>query len=342
MKKLFTGLLIAVFVLALVACSDSTNSVEKSEQTVASSEETNDQEAVTDSGEKTPPSKKIAWIGSHMQNEFVIDMADSAIKAGLEDGEWEVVVFDPNLDLNKQISQIENAASQEFAAIMFDPISYDGMTGVVKQVASKYDIPIITIHGSASCQDLLTAFVAVDLSKGGELKMEQAIKDLGGEGEIAIMTGTEGQTTAMLITDGYDRVLAQYPDVNVVFKGAGNWNADDATPLAENWLSSGKKVEAIVCNNDGMALGVRAVLKNSGLSGKIKLYGLDATKEGRAAIRAGEMDASIWIDTYAEFVEAFKIINAFYAGESYEKEVLVTPSLVTKDNIDQLFPNDLK
>ncbi len=172
--------------------------------------------------------------------------------------------------------------------------------------------------------------------------MEQAIDDLGGKGEIAIMTGTEGQTTAMLITDGYDKILSDHPDINVVFKGAGNWNADDATPLAENWLSSGKKVEAIVCNNDGMALGVRAVLKNSGLSGKIKLYGLDATKEGRAAIRAGEMDASIWIDTYAEFVEAFKIINAFYADNPYEKEVLVTPSLVTKDNIDELFPNDVK
>lgn len=287
----------------------------------------------------TPPSKKVAWIASHMQNEFVLDMAKAAESAGKAAG-WKVTVFDPNLDLNTQISQIETVVTQGYAAVMFDPISFDGMTGVVEYVTKNYNIPIITIHGSASAQELLTAFVAVDLAKGGELKMEQVVKDLGGKGDIAIMTGTEGQTTAMLITSGYEKVLAKNPGINVVFKGAANWNAADATPLAENWLSSGKHLDAIISNNDGMALGVRAVLKNSGKTGQIKLYGLDATKEGRVAVRSGEFDASIWIDTSAEFVAAFKIINAFYAGEPYEKEVLVLPKLVTKDNIDQLFPND--
>ena len=287
----------------------------------------------------TPPSKKIAWIASHMQNEFVLDMAKAAESAGQASG-WKVTTFDPNLDLNTQISQIETTVTQGYAAVMFDPISFDGMTGVVENVTKNYNIPIITIHGSASAQDLLTAFVAVDLAKGGELKMERVVKDLGGKGDIAIMTGTEGQTTAMLITGGYEKVLKNHPGINIVFRGAGNWNAADATPLAENWLSSGKHLDAIVCNNDGMALGVRAVLKNSGKTGQIKLYGLDATKEGRVAVRSGEFDASIWIDTSAEFVEAFKIIDAFYAGKPYEKEVLVFPKLVTKENIDTLFPND--
>jgi ribose transport system substrate-binding protein/inositol transport system substrate-binding protein len=207
---------------------------------------------------------------------------------------------------------------------------------------ANYKIPVITLHGSVSpeSQKLLTAYVAVDLTKGGELKMEQVVKDLGGKGDIAIMTGTEGQTSALLVTQGYENVLKNYPDIKVVFKGAGNWNADDATPLAENWLSSGKHLDAIVCNNDGMALGVRAVLQAAGLTGQIKLYGLDATKEGRVAVRDGSFNASIWVDSYAEFVEAFKIIDAYYAGQPFEKQVMVAPSLVIKDNIDTLFPND--
>ena len=214
------------------------------------------------SGAPAPPSKKVAWISSHMQNEFVLDMADGAVAAGKASG-WNVTVFDPNLDLNTQISQIENAVAQGYAAVMFDPISYDGMTGVIENVTSQSDIPIITIHGSASAQELLTAFVAVDLGRGGELKMEQVAKDLGGSGNIAIMTGTEGQTTAILITDGYFRVLKKYPNIKVVFQGAANWNAADATPLAENWLSSGKDIDAIVCNNDGMALGVGQFLQTA-------------------------------------------------------------------------------
>ena len=271
-----SGKLVVVFFLVSAAMAFASGSPEA-------------QVAEDESGVPQPPSNKVAWISSHMQNEFVLDMADGAIAAGEASG-WEVTVFDPNLDLNTQISQIENAVAQGYAAVMFDPISFDGMTGVIENVTSQYDIPIITIHGSASAQDLLTAFVAVDLGRGGELKMEQVVEDLGGSGDIAVMTGTEGQTTAILITDGYFKVLENYPDINVVFRGAGNWNAADATPLAENWLSSGKDLDAIVCNNDGMALGVRAVLANSGLTGQINLYGLDATNEGRAAIRSGELE----------------------------------------------------
>ncbi|MDK2980610.1 MAG: inositol transport system substrate-binding protein [Chloroflexota bacterium] len=286
-----------------------------------------------------PPSKKVAWVASNIANEFTTGMAANAESVGAEHG-WEVTVFNPNSDLSKQISQLENAGSQGFAAIIFDPVAYDGMTAVVEELTANYDIPVITLHGSCSAQDLLTAFVAIDIQEGGRLKMEQVAKDLNGAGDIAIMTGTEGQTTAIFITDGYYEVLPEYPDINVVFTGAGNWNADDATPLAENWLSSGKNLDAIVCNNDGMALGVRAVLQAAGLTGDIKLYGLDATPEGRKAIRDGSMNASIWVDSHAEFVAAFDIIDAFYAGESFEKEVLIAPTLVTKDNIDELFPND--
>jgi ribose transport system substrate-binding protein/inositol transport system substrate-binding protein len=286
-----------------------------------------------------PPSKKVAWVASNIANEFTTGMAANAESVGAEHG-WEVTVFNPNSDLSKQISQLENAGSQGFAAIIFDPVAYDGMTAVVEELTANYDIPVITLHGSCSAQDLLTAFVAIDIQEGGRLKMEQVAKDLDGAGDIAIMTGTEGQTTAIFITDGYYEVLPEYPDINVVFTGAGNWNADDATPLAENWLSSGKNLDAIVCNNDGMALGVRAVLQAAGLTGDIKLYGLDATPEGRKAIRDGSMNASIWVDSHAEFVAAFDIIDAFYAGESFEKEVLIAPTLVTKDNIDELFPND--
>jgi ribose transport system substrate-binding protein/inositol transport system substrate-binding protein len=296
--------------------------------------------AMAASGEaKAPPSKKVAWVASNIANEFTTGMAENAETVGAKSG-WAVTVFNPDSDLSKQISQIETAANQQFAAIIFDPIAYDGMNAVVETVTSQFDIPVITLHGSASCQDLLTAYVAVDLAKGGELKMEQVMKDLGGKGDICIMTGTEGQTSAILVTSGYERVLKNYPDINVIYTGAGNWSADGATPLAENWISSGKHIDAIVCNNDGMALGVRAVLQSNGLTGKIKLYGLDATAEGRASLRDGSMDASVWVDSYAEFEEAFKIINAFYAGQPFAKEVMVAPSLVTKANVDELFPND--
>lgn len=331
--KRITFVTILVLVGLVAACAPAAASTPAEEAPAV------EQPVAEEAAVPVPPSKKVAWVASNIANEFTTGMAANAESVGAEHG-WEVTVFNPDSDLSKQISQLENAASQGYAAIIFDPVAYDGMTAVVEEMTTNYDIPVITLHGSCSAQDLLTAFVAINIQEGGRLKMEQVAKDLNGKGDIAIMTGTEGQTTAIFITDGYYEVLPEYPDINVVFTGAGNWNADDATPLAENWLSSGKNLDAIVCNNDGMALGVRAVLQAAGLTGQIKLYGLDATPEGRKAIRDGSMNASIWVDSHAEFVAAFDIIDAFYAGEPFEKEVLIAPTLVTKDNIDELFPND--
>ncbi|MCX6054243.1 MAG: sugar ABC transporter substrate-binding protein [Chloroflexi bacterium] len=339
MKKIFSLMMVvSMLLLGLAACAGSTV------PTAAPAAPAAPATSVTTAAESAlpiPPSKKVAWVGSNIANEFTTQMAANAVEVGKENG-WEVTVFNPASDLSKQISQIENAATQGYAAIMVDPVALDGLAAVIDTVQSNYTIPFLTIHGSVdpASQEKLTAFVAVDLTKGGELKMEQVVKDLNGKGNIAIMTGTVGQTTAIMITDGYDKVLANYPDINVVLKGAAGWNAGEATPLAENWLSSGKQIDAIVCNNDGMAMGVKAVLQSAGLTGTIKLYGLDATPEGRKSLRDGSLNASILIDSRAEFVEAFKIINAFYAGEPFAKQIMVTPTLVLKDNVDQLFPND--
>ena len=141
-----------------------------------------------------------------------------------------------------------------------------------------------------------------------ELKMEQFIKDCGEDAKIAIMTGTLGQDTTNQICGGYDAVLEKYPNVEVVFEGAGNWGATDAAPLAENWLASGKEIDAIVCNNDGMALGVVPVLKSAGKSEQIKVYGLDATNEGLKAVDSGEMAATIYVDSKAEIEIAVEML----------------------------------
>lgn len=339
MKKFYLVTLLLLLALLSACAPEAAAPAEPAEAEAPAEDAQAEEAAPADSNLPEPPSKKVAWVASNIANEFTTGMAANAESVGADHG-WEVTVFNPDSDLSLQISQLENAATQGYAAIIFDPVAFDGMTAVVEEISANYDIPVITLHGSCSAQDMLTAFVAIDIQAGGRLKMEQVAKDLDGKGDIAIMTGTEGQTTAIFITDGYYEVLPDYPDINVVFTGAGNWNADDATPLAENWLSSGKNLDAIVCNNDGMALGVRAVLQAAGLTGEIKLYGLDATPEGRKAIRDGSMDASIWVDSYAEFVAAFDIIDAYYAGEPFEKEVMIAPTLVTKDNIDELFPDD--
>lgn len=278
-------------------------------------------------------SGKVFMTVSNQQNEFMVGMAENFKEVGKAAG-YNVQLMDADLDATKQVSQIETAISENAEAILVEPCSVDGLTTGLKE-AHDAGIPVFVIHNNVSATDLITSLIHVDVRQGGELKMEQVIKDCGEDAKIAIMTGTLGQDTTNQICGGYDTVLAKYPNVEVVFEGAGNWGATDAAPLAENWLASGKEIDAIVCNNDGMALGVVPVLKSAGKIGQIKVYGLDATNEGVKAVDAEEMAATIYVDSRAEIEKAFEMLEDLKAGKEVEKEYKVPSVLVTKENVKE-------
>lgn len=276
--------------------------------------------------------KLVVMTISNQQNEFIIGMGNSFKQVGEEQG-YEVRLLDANTDPTVQLSQIESAITEGAVAIFLEPCSFDGLTSGL-QMAKEAGIPVFTIHNGVSATDLITSAIYVDVHNGGVLKMQKVADDLGGKGDIAILTGTIGQDTTNQICGGYDEVLAKYPDINVIFEGEGNWGAADAAPLAENWIASGKHLDAIVCNNDGMALGVLPVLRSTDNIGKIKLYGLDATAEGLKAIKAGEMTASIAVDAHAEIVKAFELVGVLLGGGTVETEYIIPCQLVDISNVD--------
>ena len=318
-KMLAVAVCVSMCMMAFAGCTSESGggSDKKAEQTEGKKEE----------------SGKVFMTVSNQQNEFMVGMAENFKEVGEAAG-YEVQLMDANLDATKQVSQIETAISENAEAILVEPCSVDGLTTGLKE-AHDAGIPVFVIHNNVSATDLVTSLIHVDVRQGGELKMEQVIKDCGEDAKIAIMTGTLGQDTTNQICGGYDAVLEKYPNVEVVFEGAGNWGATDAAPLAENWLASGKEIDAIVCNNDGMALGVVPVLKSAGKSEQIKVYGLDATNEGLKAVDSGEMAATIYVDSKAEIEKAFEMLEDLKAGKKVDAEYKVPSVLVTKENVKE-------
>ena len=160
-------------------------------------------------------SGKVFMTVSNQQNEFMVGMGESFLEVGKAAG-YDVQLMDADLDATQQVSQIETAISEGAEAILIEPCSVDGLTSGL-QAAHDAGIPIFVIHNNVSATDLITSLIHVDVQQGGELKMQRCMDDIGGKGNIAIMTGTLGQDTTNQICSGYDKVLEKYPDVNVVF-----------------------------------------------------------------------------------------------------------------------------
>jgi methyl-galactoside transport system substrate-binding protein len=75
-----------------------------------------------------------------------------------------------------------------------------------------------------------------------------------------------------------------------------NWSTQFGNDKMAAWLTSafGKKIELVICNNDGMSFGAINAMKAAGV--KIPIYGVDALDEALSHIAAGEMNGTVLND----------------------------------------------
>jgi ribose transport system substrate-binding protein/inositol transport system substrate-binding protein len=270
---------------------------------------------------------------SHMTNAFTIEMSD-AVKAKATELGLNLTVYDGGKDPAKQVSQLETATTQGISCIIVEPASVDGLVPAIES-AVKAGIPVVVVNQMISKPEAASAFVGVSNVDGGVMEMKAAAEAIGGKGNVAFLLGPMGSDGQIGRTQGYYDVLKDYPDIKVVFEQTANWNTDEALTLVENWLQSGTEINAIVANNDGMAMGALKAVEDAKLLDKIKIYGLDATPDALAAVKDGKLAATVSQSTTAQGQAAMDACYKLVKGEAVEKQILVSFTLINKDNISE-------
>lgn len=277
---------------------------------------------------------RIALIMSHMSNSFTTTLANSAKEQGAAAG-VSVTVFDGKKDASNQLNQIESAVSQGYKGIIVEPVSQEGVAPGLK-AAKEADIPIITVAQKAKQQERASSFVGGDDTAAGKLEMEQAISAMGGKGTVAVLYGPMGSDGQVLRKTGYDEVLKSHPDVTLAFQQTANWDTAEALKVTENWLSTGKTINAIVAQNDSMAIGAQKAIDNAGKSQEIAVYGVDATDDGLNSIKSGGIDGTVSQDTAGMGRMAVDTIVSLINGKSVEKVNYTKATWITKKNADSV------
>ncbi len=280
-----------------------------------------------------PAAQKYGLFMSHMTNAFTIEMSD-AVKAKATELGLDLTVYDGGQDAAKQASQVETAVTQGISCIVIEPASVDGLVPAIEG-ATKAGIPVVVVNQMISAPEVATSFVGVKNVEGGELEMRTAAEAMGGKGNVAFLLGPMGSDAQLGRTEGYYNVLKDYPDIKVVFEQSANWKTDEALKLVENWLQTGTEINAIVANNDGMALGALKAVEDAQLLDTIKVYGLDATPDALAAVKEGKLAATISQSTTEQGKVAMDTCAKLVKGETVEKEIYVQFTLITIENVDQ-------
>lgn len=273
---------------------------------------------------------KIALLMSHQTNAFTTAVSEGAVTQGEELG-ITVDVFDGKQDQATQASQIEQCISQGYDGILVEPISVDGVAPSVK-AANEAGIPVITVVQKMTQQDLAVAYCGGNDENAGRLQMEKVAEALGGEGNIVILYGPMGSDGQLVRKQGYDEVLENYPDIKIVFDDTANWTTDEALAKMETWLQSGTEINAVVAQNDSMALGAQKAIEDVGKQDDILVYGVDAVPEGVESVVAGKMDGTVSQDASGQGALGVRTMVEYLNGNDVQPESYTECIWVTIDN----------
>ncbi|MDR2375754.1 MAG: sugar ABC transporter substrate-binding protein [Treponema sp.] len=285
-------------------------------------------------GAQASASKVIACFLPHKNNEWANDLA-AALKKEVEAAGYEYGEYVADNDVQRQISQVEQAIQRKVAGLILDAIDPEALGPVVTS-AKQAGIPLVLCHEGLNDPKDAVSSVIPDFKKGGQDKMAEAIKDMPNGGNIAFMYGPQGHPAQQLISSGYPLALKGVEDkYPVVFTAYGDWSDVSALDPVSSWLSSGKQIDAIISDNGGMAIGVLQAIEAAGKTGQIKVYGLDGVRREFEAIKEGRMSATIYTDVPAEAKNSVEqVVNAINK-RPVQKEILLPMIVVNKSNVDQ-------
>jgi len=248
-------------------------------------------------------------------------------------------VEDAQNDVSKQLSEIQNFIAQKVDAIIVNPVDTDA-TPKMTQLATAAGIPLVYVNRMPSDNPLPAkiSFVGSNESDSGTLEMTQVCKLMGGKGNILVMMGELSNQAARQRTQDVLDVIAkpECSGIKILDKQTGNWDRTQGSDLVTNWISAGQKFDAIVSNNDEMAIGAIQALKSAGYTNdKVIVSGVDATQDGLAAMKEGWLKVTVFQNAKGQGEGAVDTALKLAKGDKVDSMVWVPFELVTPDNMDK-------
>ncbi|NBO20738.1 MAG: sugar ABC transporter substrate-binding protein [Rhodobacteraceae bacterium] len=256
-----------------------------------------------------------------------------------------VQIEDAQNDVAKQLDQIKNFVASGVSAIIVNPADTSA-TQAMSDAAAAAGVPLVYVNRQPVNVDSLPdnqAFVASNEVESGTLETTEVcrlFKEQGKtEANVYVMMGELSNQAAVQRTADIHDVMASGKcevKLNIIDEQTANWSRDQAQSLMTNWLSSGAAFDGVIANNDEMAIGAIQAMKAAGLDmSKVVVGGVDATQDALAAMKAGDLDVTVFQNAAGQGQGALDAAIKLAKGEAVDQKVYIPFELVTPANIDK-------
>lgn len=272
----------------------------------------------------------------YYMTEFITLMVEGMEEKAEELG-CDLVMLDAQNDAQNQITQVENLIAQNVDVVVVAAVDSDAILPAL-DMCEEAGIPLVGVNMLLNTDEEYH-YVGPDDVLAGELEMQYAIDAIGGEGNVVILEGPIGQSAQIQRLEGNMNILEKYEGkVELLAQQTANWSREEALTLVENWIETfGGKLNAVVAQNDEMALGAIQALEAAGVKDDVVVTGVDAIKDGCNAIKAGQLLGTVYQDAALEGQEAIQKAYDVLEGTVTEKKLdYIEMTWITEENVDEL------
>jgi D-xylose transport system substrate-binding protein len=222
---------------------------------------------------------------------------EAAIKGALK-GSAKYISADAQGSAEKQLADVESLISQGANVLIVLAMDADAIRPAIKK-ATDEGIPVIAYD--REIEDPGALYITFDNIEVGRMQA-RAVFAAKPAGNYAFIKGDKGDPNATFLMSGIQEVLkdaeASGKIKNVGETFSDGWKPDNAQKNMEQILTkNNNKVDAVVCENDGMAGGVIAALAAQGLAGSVPVSGQDGDHAAINRVALGTQTVSVWKDS---------------------------------------------
>ncbi len=233
-------------------------------------------------------------------------------------------------NVDEQIALVQRAIQTRPDAVLFVPV-HDTAVNEAVLAFDAAGIPLVNIIARTTAGNRL-CFVGADDRALGFNIARYLFRKISGRGDIAILEGNPASPTSRDRLAGFHDALAQYPDIKVRASLRGDYLRQIAKQAYVEAAGRLHGIDAVLCANDHMALGVLDALDSLGERELPLIAGVNAVPEAIAAIQSGRMVATANFDTMTMSAIATEAAVRFLNGESVPSEIMLPVQIVDREN----------
>lgn len=336
-KKVVSMLMVGILAMGTLAgcgssSTDSSSSDTSSSDTSSTDATDGDSDGDSSSATVSGEGHTISVILKTLNSDYW-SACEAGIKAAEKDFGCTVNLMGPpgETSYDEQMNEIETTlASGSSEAIVIAPLQPE----VTANLVADATIPVLAVDTTFE-SDKLVSYIGVSNKDAAKTLGEYAAKELGEGAKVALLAGTQGDTTSSDRMEGYTEAMEEN-GCTVLETQYTDSATDKAVSSMEGLLQKYPEgeLDAVFTHSDDIAMGAAEACKQAGRD-DVAVYGFGGIS-GADAVKDGTIKATVNINPYQMGYDCVEKALEAIEGKELDSFYPTEPVVVDQSNVDDL------